>query len=208
MRFLWIFQKGGFLMPAIFICSLVALAIFLERAYSIRQIRINTEEIITHLRRLLRQKKIKEALEFCNQHSSPVMEVFKAGLLKHAEPRPEIREAIEDAGHHTVPILEKNLDALATIGTVTPLMGFLGTVIGMVKVFMKIESMGGQVNASVLAGGIWEALLTTVAGLVVAIPTLIGYNYLTGKVNSFVAEIEKSSTKFVDILTTSQKAEG
>lgn len=202
MKILWIFQKGGICMPFIFLCSIIGLAIFIERAYFLRKIRINIEDFILQIRTLLKAKQNDEAIQLCNETKNPIAEIFKAGILKVNCSKDEIKEAIEDAGNHTIPVLERYMGTLATIGTVAPLLGFLGTVLGMVKVFMKIENMGGQVNASVLAGGIWEALLTTVAGLIIAIPVLIGYNFLINRINEFVVEMEKSSSHLVEILDT------
>src|SRR3990167_7257895 len=122
-----------------------------------------------------------EALEICNKTQGPIANILKAGILKHDRPRQEIREAIEDASIHAVPRLEKNLPVLATVAHVSPLLGLLGTVTGMVAAFQVIESKAtalNPVNPGDLAGGIWEALLTTVFGLCVAIPTYVAYNYL------------------------------
>jgi biopolymer transport protein ExbB len=201
MNIFWLFQKGGICMPFIIICSLLALTIFIERFSYLRKIKRETANFILQIRVLLRAGKKTEALSFCEETKTPIGEIFKAGIAKSEASREEIKETIENAGNQSIPALERYMGGLSTIGTITPLLGFLGTVMGMVKVFMKIENMGGQVNASVLAGGIWEALLTTVAGLIVAIPTLVGYNYLVTKVNNFVLEMEKSSSELVEMLS-------
>lgn len=203
----WIFEKGGICMPFILICSLAALTIFIERFFYLRKIKKDTIDFILQIRIFLKADKKIEALAFCESSKSPVAQIFKTGISKNDKNREEIKEAILDTGNQVIPVLEKYLRALSTIGTVAPLLGFLGTVLGMVKVFMKIENMGGQVNASVLAGGIWEALLTTVAGLIVAIPTLVAYNYLISNINTFVLDIEKSSGELVEFLSKGKENE-
>ncbi|MFH1613376.1 MAG: MotA/TolQ/ExbB proton channel family protein [bacterium] len=203
----WIFEKGGICMPFIMISSLFALTIFIERFYYLRKIKKETVDFILQIRIYLKANKKIEALAICESSKSPVAQIFKSGISKSDKNREEIKESILDTGNQVVPVLERYMRALATIGTIAPLLGFLGTVLGMVKVFMKIESMGGQVNASVLAGGIWEALLTTVAGLIVAIPTLVGYNYLISNVNKFVLDMEKSSSELVEFLSKGKENE-
>jgi len=124
--------------------------------------------------------------------------------LKYDRPRPQIKEAIEDAALYEVPKLEKNLSVLATLAHISPLLGLLGTVTGMVRCFQTIQAKATSfhpVSPGDLAGGIWEALLTTVIGLAVAIPTFVAYNYLVNRVNSFILELEKASTELVNFLT-------
>jgi biopolymer transport protein ExbB len=144
-----------------------------------------------------------DAIDKCNAMPGPIAQILKAGILKHDRPRAEIKEAIEDAGLHEVPRLEKNLGVLATIAHISPLLGLLGTVTGMVRSFQVIEQKAVAfmpVNPGDLAGGIWESLITTVAGLAVAIPTYVAYNFLVSKVDGFVLEMEKSATDLVNIL--------
>jgi biopolymer transport protein ExbB len=125
----------------------------------------------------------------------------KAGLLKHNRSKEDIREAIEDAGHLEIPRLERHLAGLATCASVAPLLGLLGTVQGMIKCFATIENKQGLVNPSDLAEGIGNALITTFAGLIVAIPTLVAYNYFVSRVENLIVEMEISSSEVVDILT-------
>jgi biopolymer transport protein ExbB len=159
---------------------------------------------------LLKRNKILEAIGMCNQTPGPSPRVMKAGILKHDRSRPEIREAIEDAAVGEVPILEKNLSILATIAHITPLLGLLGTVIGMLNCFQAIEQKSTAlqpVNPRDLAGGIWQALLTTVFGLCVAIPTYVAYNYLVNKVNGFITDMEKNATDLVNFLSARREQE-
>ena len=195
--------KGGPLMFLIIACSVIAFAVLIEKLWHLRRAQINTEEFMEDIAETLKRNKILDAIDKCNAMPGPVAHILKAGILKHDRSRSEIREAVEDAGIHEVPRLEKNLGILATIAHITPLLGLLGTVTGMVRAFQVIEqkSVGLMpVNPGDLAGGIWEALITTVAGLAVAIPTYVAYNFLVTKVDGFVLEIEKSATDLVNIL--------
>ena len=200
--------KGGPLMFLIVLCSVIALAIVIERIWHLRRAKINTEGFMEDIAETLKRNKIMEAIDKCNATPGPIAHILKAGILKHDRTRGEIKEAIEDAGIHEVPRLEKNLSALATIAHISPLLGLLGTVTGMVRSFQVIEQKAVvlmPVNPGDLAGGIWEALVTTVAGLAVAIPTYVAYNFLVSKVDGFVLEMEKSATDIVNILGTKRE---
>jgi biopolymer transport protein ExbB len=153
---------------------------------------------------ILRRNRIVEAVELCDKTPGPIPHILKAGIMKHDRPRQEIREAIEDAGLHEIPRLEKNVAVLATIAHIAPLLGLLGTVTGMVRCFQTIQEKSTTlhpVSPGDLAGGIWEALITTVAGLTVGIPTLVAYNYFVNRVNGFVLDMESSATDLINILT-------
>jgi biopolymer transport protein ExbB len=144
-----------------------------------------------------------DAIDKCNAIQVPVSRILKAGILKHDRPRTEIKEAIEDAGIHEIPQLERNIGILATIAHITPLLGLLGTVVGMVNAFQIIEQKATAlmpVNPGDLAGGIWVALITTVAGLSVAIPTYVAYNFLVSKADMQVLEMEKRATELINLL--------
>jgi len=197
--------KGGPLMFLILLCSVIAFAVVIERLWHLWRAKINTKEFMEDIAETLKRNKIMLAIDKCNVMPGPIAEILKAGILKHDRPRSEIKESVEDAGLHEVPRLEKNLGVLATIAHVAPLLGLLGTVTGMVRAFQVIEQKAvvmTPVNPGDLAGGIWEALITTVAGLAVAIPTYVAYNFLVTKVDGFVLEMEKSATDLVNILGT------
>ncbi len=197
--------KGGWMMIPIFIASLVALAIFIERLITLRRARIDTESFMREIKEIIRRGGIYEAIHRCAKTHGPIAAIIKAGLEKREKSHTEIKDAIESAGKAEIYILERYLGALATIASIAPLIGFTGTVLGMIKAFMKIESLGGNVNASVLAGGIWEALTTTVAGLIVGIVTLIAYNYLIDRVQRFVFEMEVSSQDLIKVLPSREE---
>ncbi len=202
---LWqVFLAGGPVMWPILLCSIFALAIILEKFWHLHKIKIDTQQFLSSILERMKRHETKEALQICDKTGSPISPILKAGILKYDRPRPQIKEAIEDASLYEIPKLEKNLTALATIAHVSPLLGLLGTVTGMVRCFQTIQAKSTSfhpVSPGDLAGGIWEALLTTVAGLVVAIPTFVAYNYLVSRINNFVVEMEKASIELVNFLT-------
>ena len=199
-----ILQKGGILMIPIVGCSVLAFAVFIERIWHLRRARIDTKKFMDGIATNLRRNKIKEAVDACDATPGPIAHILKAGVLKYDRSRLEIREAIEDAGLHEVPRLEKNVEILSTIGRITPLLGLLGTVVGMVEAFRIIQEkavVSQPINPGDLAGGIWVALITTVAGLAVAIPTLVAYDYLSSRVDSMIWEMEKSASDLMNLLS-------
>jgi biopolymer transport protein ExbB len=196
-----IIWEGGILMWPILMCSVVAVAITIERFITLRRASIDTHEFMDTMRQVVRQNRMQEAIEICDETDAPVARIMKAGILKHNRSKADIREAIDDAGHLEVPRLERYLSALATCANIAPLLGLLGTVAGMIRAFAEIQYKQGQVNPSDLAGGINNALVTTAAGLTVAIPTLVLYNYFVGRVENMVLEMEISSTELLDLLT-------
>jgi biopolymer transport protein ExbB len=202
---LWqMFLAGGPVMWPILLCSIFALAIILEKLWYLHRVKIDTQKFLGDVLDRMKRHQIKEALETCDKTKSPVARILKAGILKYDRPRNQIKEAIEDASLYEVPRIEKNLTALATIAHISPLLGLLGTVTGMVRCFQTIQTKATSfhpVSPGDLAGGIWEALLTTVAGLVVAIPTFVAYNYLVSRTNNFILEMEKAATELVNFLT-------
>jgi biopolymer transport protein ExbB len=202
---LWqVFLAGGPVMWPILICSVFASAIILEKFWYLHKIKIDTQEFLSNILDKMKRHEIKEALKICDSTDSPVSHILKAGILKYDRTRDQIKEAIEDASLYEIPKLEKNLSILATIAHICPLLGLLGTVTGMIRCFQTIQAKVtafNPVSPGDLAGGIWEALLTTVAGLIVAIPTFIIYNYLVSRINNFILEMEKASTELVNFLT-------
>ena len=193
--------KGGVIMWPIFACSILALAISIERFYSLRRFSIDTREFMDVIRTALRRHRVQEAAQICDEADAPIARIIKAGLLKYNRSKEDIRDAIQDAGQLEIPRLERYMSGLATCASIAPLLGLLGTIQGMIRCFATIEHKQGQVNPSDLAGGIANALVTTFAGLTVAIPTLVVYNYLVARVNNMVLEMEISSSELVDVLT-------
>lgn len=204
-----IIHKGGPVMYPIILCSILAFAIIIERLYHLYKARIDTDEFMNNVEITIKRNRIADAIKICESTPGPIARIVKAGILKHDRPRQEIRESIEDAGHLEVPGLEKHIGLLATIGHISPLLGLLGTVTGMVRAFQIIQEKTATFNPvspGDLAGGIWEALLTTVAGLIVAIPTVVAYNYLVNRVDELVIDMERSAIEVMNIL--SERVEG
>ncbi len=176
---------------------MVAAAIIAERMWSLQRKRVLPADLAEKVWFWAKNNKLDDNHLRALQTSSPLGQVLAAGLVNRDEHRDLIKESIEDTGRHVVHDLERYLNSLGTIAAITPLLGLLGTVIGMVKVFAAITSHGVG-NPAVLAGGISEALITTAAGLSVAIPALIGYRYLRGRVDSLVVNMEKEAMKLLE----------
>lgn len=199
-----IIEMGGPLMYPILLCSILFVAILIERLYHYHRARIDSAELISGIQDILKKRNIAEAISVCDDTPGPVAHIVRAGILKHDRRREEIKEAIGDAANREIPRLEKNLSVLATVAHVAPLLGLLGTVLGMISAFQEIERESGRVNAGDLAGGIWEALITTAAGLCVAIPAYVAYNYLVSRVGAMVQDMERRATEVVDLLTSEE----
>lgn len=189
----------------IFICSVFSLTFILERIIFYSNKNFSTaSSLITDILERVRKNRVDEAIALCEQTPFYVTNIIKAGLLYTDEPKERIKETMENASLYEIPRLEKNLNFLGTIAHISPLLGLLGTTVGLVKCFYVIEQKTaaiGFVNAGDLAGGMWEALLTTVAGLCVAIPTYIAYNYFVHKVNLLVLHAERISTQLLELLS-------
>jgi biopolymer transport protein ExbB len=201
-----IIQKGAPLIYLIILGSIIALAITIEKIWHLQKAKIDTRKFMDAIKSAIKRNKIMQAIELCEQTPGPVAHIMKAGLLKHDRSKQEIRETIEDTGLHEISRLEKNLNIVATIAYISPLLGLLGTVTGMVEAFQVVQQKAEAfypVSPGDLAGGIWEALITTAAGLTVAIIFYVVYNYLVNRVENVVLEMEESATDLVN--TISQK---
>ena len=196
--------KGGPVMWPILLCSLVSLALFIEKISYFSSISTDVYALKSKVFEFLKQNRLKDAIILCEQDPSPVAKIIKAGIVKHGSGREEIKEAMEDVSHFEIPRLERNLQALMTIVHLSPLLGLLGTMTGITSSFYSIQVRSAAMNPVTpgdIAGGIWQALLTTVFGLIVAIPTLLAYNYCVSRVNSFVLEMERAATELVNLLS-------
>lgn len=195
--------KGGILMIPLGFCAILSMAIVLERLWNLKENKVFPVQFLDEIKSLLNQRKISLALDLCQKTLLPVSRIIEAGIIKYKNSRADIKEAIENSGRQEVGFLERYLDALATIASISPLLGLLGTVTGMIKVFRVISIQGvGDPNA--LAGGISEALITTAAGLVIAIPTLVFHSYFQKKANIFLLALEKTSLEIIELLTDSK----
>jgi biopolymer transport protein ExbB len=202
---LTIMAKGGPLMWFILISAILAIAVFCERLFHYHRAQIHTDDFVKGVLNSLKRGNVKEAIDTCRDTAGPVAQVVMAAVLNHDRSRDEIREAVQDTARTEVTRLERNLPILVTIAQVAPLIGFLGTVWGMIRVFMVIEITQATTDGQ-LAGGVWQALLTTAGGLVVAIPSYIAYNYLVSRVQNLVLDMEKAANETVQYLA--HKEEG
>jgi len=196
-------KMGGPLMVPILLCSFFALGIVIEKLIHFSTIQTNVSQLKANIFGLIKNNKIKEAVQLCEASPSPIAKILKAGVLKFGASREEIKETMEDASLFEVPKLENRLGALATIAHISPLLGLLGTVTGMTTCFHTIQVRAASLNPVTpgdLAGGIGEALITTVAGLMVAIPTFVAYNYCVSRINRFTLEMERAATELVNFM--------
>jgi biopolymer transport protein ExbB len=207
-----VFVAGGPIMWPILLCSILAIGIIIERFWYLNSVKIDIRKLLEAIFDNIKNNRVKTALGLCEANrKTPVANVLKAGILKYDSTREEIKEAMEGAGLYAIPKLEKGLSMLATIAHISPLLGLLGTVTGMVRCFQTIQFKSASfvlVSPLDLAGGIWEALLTTVAGLMVAIPAFLAYNVLVSQVNNFILGMERAATELVNFLSQRSEASG
>ena len=199
--------KSGWLIIPIFLSSFFSVAIIVERLLFYFSIKSNNLLVISKILELVCKNKITEAIDICEKNPFYATSILKSGLSHYEEPKDVIKEAMENTSLYEIPKLEKNLNFLSTIAHISPLLGLLGTVVGLVKCFYIIEQKTvsmGLVNPADLAGGIWEALLSTVAGLCVAIPSYIMYNYFVHKVNLLTLGAERAATELLEFLPQSR----
>ena len=197
---------GGWVMPFIVVCSVVALAICIERHFALNKQQIAPPHLLATVWQQLRAGGL-DAQRLKNlRQGSPLGAILAAGLANRDQGREVMRESIGEAAGHVIHQLERYLNALGTVAGITPLLGLLGTVLGMINVFAEI-TIHGTGNAAVLAGGISEALLTTAAGLAVAIPSLVMHRHYSARIESIVVDLEREAIKLVDALHSDQKTE-
>ena len=192
-------EAGGWLMVPILLCSITAMAIVVERFWTLRRRRIAPENLVARVRQWARNGELNEERIRALRRGSSLGRILAAGLGTRDRDREVMKESIEDVGRHVVHDLERYLNALGTIAAISPLLGLLGTVIGMIKVFAVITTQGVG-DPGVLASGISEALLTTAAGLTVAIPALMFHRYFRGRVDELVVTMEAEALKMVEAL--------
>ncbi|WP_417544279.1 MotA/TolQ/ExbB proton channel family protein [Marinobacter sp.] len=192
-------KAGGILMVPIVACSILALAIILERFWTLRASRVAPRQTINELWRWIKKKELNGRKLKALQGSSPLGRVLAGGLMNAKHGREIMKESIEHEASQVIHELERFLNPLGTVATITPLLGLLGTVIGMIKVFAEIQ-LAGVGNAGNLAGGISEALITTAAGLSVAIPALICHRYFIRRVDELVVGMEQEAIKLVEVV--------
>ncbi|HYK26121.1 MAG TPA: MotA/TolQ/ExbB proton channel family protein, partial [Steroidobacteraceae bacterium] len=183
----------------IILCSIGAAAIILERLWTLQERRVLPRDVTNRLWQLVEANQVNDKVIAALEQNSPLGKVLAAGLANRHRSREIMMERLEDAGRHVVYDLERFLNMLGTIASISPLLGLLGTVTGIIKAFNALQSGAGG-DPRMLSGGIGEALIATAAGLIVAVPALIAYRYLRGRVEGFVIEMEKQAIKLADAL--------
>ncbi|ACL72454.1 MotA/TolQ/ExbB proton channel [Thioalkalivibrio sulfidiphilus HL-EbGr7] len=200
-------KAGGWLMLPIIACSVVALAIIVERFWSLQQRRVNPRQLVVQIWQMIQAGQLTEDRLRQVRDGSPLGRVLAAGLINMGHTRDVMKEAIEETGRHVAHDLERFLNTLGTIAAITPLLGLLGTVVGMIQVFSVITDVGVG-SPGELAGGISQALITTAAGISVAVPSLIFHRYFRGRVDELVLEMEMESIKLVEVIHGEREAAG
>jgi biopolymer transport protein ExbB len=201
MTLLTLLTKGGWTMIFIALCSIVGVWIYVERLMLYNRLKVDVSALMELVRGMIVAGNAGNAQERVGELDAPVAKVLSAGLTVRDKGTASVKDALEAEGNRQVYTLEERTNILATVAGVAPLLGFLGTVTGMIKAFQQIEGLGGNVNATVLAGGIWEAMITTAAGLTVGIPAMVAYNHLSTRIKAMSADMENAGSELVSLLS-------
>jgi biopolymer transport protein ExbB len=191
----YIIQGGLLIMIPLVALLLIGLTFAIERFIALTKAKINTADFLTKIRAALKNKNVKEAVQICESFKGPIASILKTGLMKFGDPKEEIERTMENASMHEIARLERGLPVLSTIANLAPILGFLGTVTGMIQSFDALSQLN---DPGAVAAGISQALITTASGLIVAVPTLLAYSYFTARVNSFIREIESASAVLME----------
>ncbi len=202
------FQEGGIIMWLLLALSVIATVVSVERFLVLRKAKVDVNQFLAKLRKaLLVNNSVQDGVKVCEQYKGPIASIMKAGLLKHGHDKEEVEKTIENAALYEMGRLERRLPVLATVANVAPLLGFFGTVTGMMSSFDALAKAGLS-NPGLVAAGIKEALTTTAGGLAVAIPFQILYNYFMSKVNKFVRDVETSSNMLIETFNDMERQSG
>jgi biopolymer transport protein ExbB len=194
-------QQGGHLMIVLYACAIVAIGVFFERLFYYRRSRMNVHEFLAGVLALVRRQSYLEAIARCEEGHGPIVSVVRTAIYKRHLPAAELREVVREIAQLEIPALEANISLLGTIGYVAPLLGLLGTVTGMIDAFEQINRTNGTASVAELSAGIYTALITTSAGLVVAIPCYLGHNFLVAQVHALIADMERAGIETIHTLT-------
>lgn len=192
--------KGGWLMIVLLILSILAIYIFGQKWWAIRKASKIDDNFMKDIHNFIHEGKIKAAISLCESNNSPIARLIEKGIERIGRPLSDIQAAVENTGNVEVARLEKGLPMLATIAGGAPMIGFLGTVIGMIQAFFDMAKAGNNIDIQLLSGGIYTAMVTTVAGLFVGIIAYFGYNYLSSKISDLVFKMESNTIEFMDML--------
>ncbi len=206
MLFPQLMKDGGPVMWLILICSIIAIFVFLLKTFQLHREEINVRELLTGLFNVLKRDGFVEAISLCDNTPGPVARMLGAAILAYEHGDEDIRQAIDDSCMEEIPRLERYMSTLGTVGYIAPLLGFLGTVLGMMLTFQTIrDTQSVYLSASQLSGSISMALITTAAGLAVAIPSYVAYNYLVSRINSITLDMEKAASEMVGFFERRRK---
>lgn len=192
--------KGGWVMLPIILFSLIAIYIFIERFIVIRKASKEEHNFMNNIRDFMHDGRIESALTLARNNDSPIARMIEKGILRLGKPLNDINAAIENVGKLEIAKLEKNIAGLATVAGVAPMLGFLGTVMGMVRAFYDMSMAGNNIDIALLSTGIYQAMVTTVAGLIVGIIAFVCYNILVARIEKIVFKLEARATEFIDLL--------
>jgi len=205
-----LFNQGGPLMWVILAASIVGVGVFFERLWTTQRSRVLPRAFVDRIRALVAKGKTSEALLLCEENGSSIALIMAAALraYEHSTNRAEIKEAVEEVGAREVAHMDRNVEIVGTVATISPLLGLLGTVVGMIQVFRQfVEAYAsGRVGPDTFAQGIWQALITTAYGLIVAIPVLLLYRFLQGRTTRIVNEMEEDAMGIVNLLEDARRA--
>ena len=193
-------SKGGWLMIVLLLLSIIAIYIFGNKWWLIYKAGQIDKNFMNDIRDMIHDGKIKSAIDLCQRYDSPVARLVEKGIERIGRPLQDIQTAVENMGNVEVARLEKGLPMLATIAGGAPMIGFLGTVTGMIQAFFKMSTAGNNIDITLLSGGIYEAMVTTVGGLFVGIIAYFGYNFLTSQISNLVFKMESTTIEFIDML--------
>jgi biopolymer transport protein ExbB len=192
--------KGGWTMIPIGLLSILALYVFVERMMALKKTDTNPERLTRQVRDYVQSGDLSGAIGYCRAQDTPASRIIQSGLERVGRPIGEIREAVQSAGRQEAYLLERHMDLLASAAALAPMLGFLGTVIGLIEAFQSIQYVEGSISPALLANGMWEAMITTATGLAVGIPALFAYNFLFNRIRHRVNDLELTATDFIDLL--------
>ncbi len=199
--------KGGWTMIPIGLLSVLAVYVFVERMMALKRADSNPERLMRQVRDYVQSGDLSGAIGYCRAQDTPASRIIQSGLERVGRPIVEIREAVQSAGRQEAYVLERHMDLLASAAALAPMLGFLGTVIGLIEAFQSIQYVEGSISPALLANGMWEAMITTAAGLAVGIPALFAYNFLFNRIRHTVNDLERTATDFIDLLQSPARTE-
>jgi len=194
-------EKGGPIMWLLLLMSLVGFLIFIERVLFLHRGQIRSTEFVTGIKNIVRKHRLMEALTLCEDTPGPLASIVRAGLLHIEEPEGKIRYELQEAALVEIPVLEKRIGTLAALAKAAPLVGLLGTVVGIAQTFYRMQEAGNYSNASLLASGMWQALLTTATGLAISVLAFLAYHFLNGRVRALVRDMEWVGNETLKFIT-------